>query len=145
MANIKKTVRKAQRGDKLKPDFYFDASKKTKRSYESSKTPKYTWKVTSPSGRAQVTNSADTTGYAAGRKNFSGKSTIIDRKGEKKFSPSYFTMNRDAVTTALQKGFHKKPQRIGKTGDKPVKRKSGGKITKAKSAVKMVRKSVKKK
>jgi len=133
-------VKKAQKGSNLKPEFDIirdkQSAQKAKSSYQSTKNPKYDWKTQSPSGRALVTHSADTTGYAAGKKNFTGKRTIIDRKGEKKFSPDYFTMNRDAVTTALKEGFHKKTQTI---------KKFGGKVTKAKSVAKIVKKSSKKK
>lgn len=141
-------VKKAQNGDKsnLKYDIQYEKGvfgssgegyDKTKKSYNAGKTPKYEWKVqTNP--RALVRNSVDTTGYAAGRKEFPGKRYIKDLQGKEKFSPDYFTTNRDAIKYTLDKGMNKKTtilpkQKTGgktKSASKKMVMKKGGKMTK---------------
>jgi len=134
-------VKKAQNGDTQYDVHYkkgiFGSSGKeyneTKKSYNAGKTPKYEWKVQSPSGRALSTNSVDTTGYASGRKTFPGRRTVIDKKGEYKFSPDYFTTNRAAIKETLDRGMNKKTtilskQKKGGTMKKTMK--TGGKMTK---------------
>ena len=144
MATIKKSasiikksgnIKKAQKGTtiigpksgiKIVAD---DPNPATKKSYESSTSPKYTYKMDIKDKSKDITHSIDTAGYSAGRKEFTGKTTR-KQNGVKAFDDSYSTLNRATVDYALKNKFDKAPvktQRVFKKGG-VVKAKNGGKF-----------------